>query len=173
MKPQVFSPLSIQPVVVVSGLKRQQTAALTNFVGCFLLALSSFFFLLHLSDLTGPSAELLGQITPSIPLSYQATRYTGFHGTISFPFMLERVWNLFGNACLDHILQGCPGGPSCSNEDLLEANQSALEWLLRWRDKDMNECLLILFILLHSERASRGSFAAFGKAFFESFWVET
>ena len=28
-------PLNIQPVVVVRGLKRQQVAALTNFVGCF------------------------------------------------------------------------------------------------------------------------------------------
>ena len=37
-------PLNIQPVVVVRGLKRQQVAALTNFVGCFFLALSYFFF---------------------------------------------------------------------------------------------------------------------------------
>ena len=36
---------------------------------------------------------------------------------------------------MDHILQGCLGGPSCSNEDLLEANQTALDWLLWWRDK--------------------------------------
>ena len=51
------SPLNIHPVVVVRGLKRQQAAALTNFVGCFLLALSYFFFLLFLTalnDLTGP-----------------------------------------------------------------------------------------------------------------------
>ena len=34
-----------QPVDVVRGLKRQQAAASTNFVGCFLLALSYFFFL--------------------------------------------------------------------------------------------------------------------------------
>ena len=38
-------PLNIQPVVVVRGFKRQQVAALTNFVGCFLLTLSYFFFL--------------------------------------------------------------------------------------------------------------------------------
>ena len=39
-------PLNIQPIVVVRGLKRQQVAALTNFVGCFFfLALSYFFFL--------------------------------------------------------------------------------------------------------------------------------
>ena len=38
------SPLNIQPVDVVRGLKRQQTAASTNFVGCFLLALSFSFF---------------------------------------------------------------------------------------------------------------------------------
>ena len=37
-------PLNIQPVVVVRGLWRQQAAALTNFVGCFLLALFYFFF---------------------------------------------------------------------------------------------------------------------------------
>ena len=35
-------PLNIQPVVVMRGLKRQQAAALTNFVGCF-LGLISFF----------------------------------------------------------------------------------------------------------------------------------
>ena len=40
-----LDPLSIQPVVVVRGLKRQQAAALTNYVGCFLLTLSYFFFL--------------------------------------------------------------------------------------------------------------------------------
>ena len=40
-----MGPLNIQPVVVVRGLKRQQVAALTNFVGCFFLALSYFFFL--------------------------------------------------------------------------------------------------------------------------------
>ena len=37
-------PLNIQPVVVLRGLKRQQAAALTNFVECFLLALSFSFF---------------------------------------------------------------------------------------------------------------------------------
>ena len=39
-------------------LKRQQAAALTNFVGCFLPALSCFSLLLlsTLNDLTGPSA---------------------------------------------------------------------------------------------------------------------
>ena len=37
--------LNIQPVVVVRGLKRQQDAALTNFVGCFFSLLSYFFFL--------------------------------------------------------------------------------------------------------------------------------
>ena len=35
---------------------------------------------------------------------------------------------------MDHILQGCPMGPSCSSVDLLEANHTALNWLLRWRD---------------------------------------
>ena len=63
-------PLNIQPVVVMRGLKRQQAAASTNFVGCFLLVLFSFFFLLLLSalnDLTGPSAGPLAQITYSIP----------------------------------------------------------------------------------------------------------
>ena len=37
-------PLNIQPVVVVRGLKRQQDAALTNFVGCFFFLVSHFFF---------------------------------------------------------------------------------------------------------------------------------
>ena len=41
----MLAPFNIQPVVVVKGLKRQQGAALTNFVGCFLLALSYFFYL--------------------------------------------------------------------------------------------------------------------------------
>ena len=67
-------PLNIQPIVVVSGLKRQQTAALTNFVGGFLLALSSFSLLLlsALSDLTGRSAGPLARTTYSIsiPLSF-------------------------------------------------------------------------------------------------------
>ena len=43
--PSRLFPLNIQPVDVVRGLKRQQTAASTNFVGCFLLVLSYFFFL--------------------------------------------------------------------------------------------------------------------------------
>ena len=38
-------PLNIKPVDVVRGLKRQQFAASTNFVGRFLLDLSYFFFL--------------------------------------------------------------------------------------------------------------------------------
>ena len=62
------SPRNIQPVVVVMGLKRQQAAALTNFVGCFLLALSYFSLLLcALNDLTGPSAGPLARTTYSIP----------------------------------------------------------------------------------------------------------
>ena len=41
---QWLGPLNIQPVVVVRGLKRQQVAASTNFVGCFFsLYLISFF----------------------------------------------------------------------------------------------------------------------------------
>ena len=64
-------PLNIQPVVVMRGLKRQQAAASTNFVGCFLLVLFSLFFSLFLlsvlNDLTGPSAGSLAQITYSIP----------------------------------------------------------------------------------------------------------
>ena len=39
------NPLNIQPVIIVRELKRQQTAASTNFVGCFLLVLFYFFFL--------------------------------------------------------------------------------------------------------------------------------
>ena len=53
-------PLNIQPAVVVRGLKRQQDATLTNFVGSFFLFyLISFFSSLALNDLTGPSAEPL------------------------------------------------------------------------------------------------------------------
>ena len=66
-------PFNIQPVVVVRGLKRQQAAALTNFVGCFLLALSFPFSLLLLSalnGLTGPSAGPLARIPYSIPFHH-------------------------------------------------------------------------------------------------------
>ena len=69
-------PLNILPVVVVRGLKRQQSAASTNFVGCFLLVLFYFFFFLSLlllsalNDLTGPSAGPVVQIIYSIPFLY-------------------------------------------------------------------------------------------------------
>ena len=66
----ILLPLNIQPVVVVRGLERQQASALTNFVGCFLLALSFLFSLLLLSalnDLAGPSTGPLARITCSIP----------------------------------------------------------------------------------------------------------
>ena len=36
---------------------------------------------------------------------------------------------------MDHILRDCPEGMSCSDGDLLEANQSALDWLSWGRDK--------------------------------------
>ena len=66
-------PLNIQPVVVVRGLKRHQAAALTNFVGCFLLALVSFLFSLlilsALNDLTGPSAGPLAEQHIPIPIN--------------------------------------------------------------------------------------------------------
>ena len=35
---------------------------------------------------------------------------------------------------MDHILQGCTMGPSCSNQDLLEANHAALRWIQWQRD---------------------------------------
>ena len=59
--------LNIQPVVVARVLKRQQVAALTNFVGCFffLLCLTSFFYLSALNDLAGPSAGPLARKTYS------------------------------------------------------------------------------------------------------------
>ena len=50
------------------GLKRQQVAALTNFVGCFFsLYLLSFFSSKALNDLAGPSAGPLARKTYSIP----------------------------------------------------------------------------------------------------------
>ena len=70
-------PLSIQPVVIVRGLKRQQAAALTNFVGCFIFALSFPFSLLLLSvlnDLTGPSPGPLARTPYSIFLSISFRR---------------------------------------------------------------------------------------------------
>ena len=52
----VLTPLNIQPVVVVRGLKRRHDAALTNFVGCFfLLCLISFF--LELTILKNDAAK--------------------------------------------------------------------------------------------------------------------
>ena len=35
---------------------------------------------------------------------------------------------------MDHILRECTLGPSCSNQDLLEANQAAVQWIQWWRD---------------------------------------
>ena len=46
-KPDVTTSIS-NPFVVVKGLKRQQAAASTNFVGCFLVVLFYFFFSLLL-----------------------------------------------------------------------------------------------------------------------------
>ena len=56
--PHPTPPLNIQPVVVVRGLKRQQVAALTNFVGCFFSCsvLLLFFSPSALDGLAGPSA---------------------------------------------------------------------------------------------------------------------
>ena len=60
--------VNIQPVAVIRGLKRQQAAALTNYVECFLLALSFLFSLLlsALNDLTGLSTRPLARITYSV-----------------------------------------------------------------------------------------------------------
>ena len=69
-QPPYTWPLSIQPIDIMRGLKRQQASSSSNFVGCLLLALSYFFFLFLLSvlnDLTGPGAEPLAQIKYSIP----------------------------------------------------------------------------------------------------------
>ncbi|NEO82313.1 reverse transcriptase domain-containing protein [Moorena sp. SIO4G3] len=33
---------------------------------------------------------------------------------------------------MDHILRECTLGPSCSNQDLLEANQTAVQWIQWW-----------------------------------------
>ena len=70
-QPQAVFPFNIQPVVVVRGLKRQQVAALTNFVGCFffLLCLTSFFSPSALNDLAGPSVGPLVQKTYSYSYS--------------------------------------------------------------------------------------------------------
>ena len=53
-------------------------------------------------------------------------------------------WGLAENAAcpcgepiqtMDHILRGCTLGPSYSDQDLLEANHTALQWTQWWRDK--------------------------------------
>ena len=64
-------PPNIQPVVVVRGLKRQQVAALTNFVG-FFFSLSYFFFLFLGAEWPCRSQRwALGQKTYSIPRKTQ------------------------------------------------------------------------------------------------------
>ena len=71
------------------GFKRQQAAALTHFVGCFLLALLFLFSLLSaLNDLPGPSAGPLARITYSI-----------FHSTCFF-FFIEIVTQDKGKSCV-------------------------------------------------------------------------
>ena len=36
---------------------------------------------------------------------------------------------------MEHLLNCCPAGPTCSDNDLREANDVARRWLERWRDK--------------------------------------
>ena len=36
---------------------------------------------------------------------------------------------------LEHLLHRCPAGPACSDNDLRDANDAALRWVERWRDK--------------------------------------
>ena len=36
---------------------------------------------------------------------------------------------------MGHILRGCPLSPQCSDQDLKEANDTALLWIRQWRDK--------------------------------------
>ena len=54
----LLPPLNIQPVVVVRGLKRQQVAALTNFVGCFFSLLFLFYLLRRWVTLPVPALGL-------------------------------------------------------------------------------------------------------------------
>ena len=53
-------------------------------------------------------------------------------------------WGLSGSAAcpcgepsqtMNHILRDCKLGPNCSNQDLLEANNSAYQWTRWWSDK--------------------------------------
>ena len=39
------------------------------------------------------------------------------------------------NQTLPHLLHHCPAGPTCSEDDLREANANARRWIERWRDK--------------------------------------
>ena len=84
------------------GLKRQQAAAPTNFVGCFLLTLSYFFFSLlllsALNDFTGPSAWPLFQITYSYSIlwRYSTERKLDANGIL---------WHWKGWWCL--YIEGC------------------------------------------------------------------
>ena len=36
---------------------------------------------------------------------------------------------------LEHLLNCCPAGPTCSDDDLRDANDVAPRWLEKWRDK--------------------------------------
>ena len=36
---------------------------------------------------------------------------------------------------MDHVLNQCPLGPTCTNDDLRDITENAKEWLLFWRDK--------------------------------------
>ena len=85
-------PLNIQPVVVVRGLKRQQVAALTNFVGCFLSLSLSFFSSSALNDLAGPSAGPLARKTYSIPFFF--IQKASGRGTPSLTSHPERLCHL-------------------------------------------------------------------------------
>lgn len=36
---------------------------------------------------------------------------------------------------MDNILHRCPLGPTCSNQNLMEANDTTLRWIQQWHDK--------------------------------------
>ena len=85
-------PLNIQPVVVVRGLKRQQAVASTDFVGCFLLALSYFSHLPSaLNDLTGPSTGPLVRNTYSIPFPFMLASFGWAHGLCYLKLILQSI----------------------------------------------------------------------------------
>ena len=101
---------------------------------------------LTLTNITVSPSQSQAKIFPTAPLSTEKTGSpsTGLEQKIGRTGDNLLRWRLAESAqCLcgepiqtmAHILRECPDSPTCSDEAPLEANQSALDWISRWRDK--------------------------------------